>query len=157
MSNFHGQTRPDAPRIPQDLATKLYVDDQNLAINFWDQLLALSVNIQSQNGNFWNVGDDQASGTRVARQTPIGQDCISRIMKMRIDANSQATDLTFTLEINAVASLQVCTVLAGVTGVFSSTVEVTISEDDLIGIIQANADAVNICRFRGFMQGFRTT
>jgi len=27
MSSFHGQTRPDVPRIPQDLATKAYVDD----------------------------------------------------------------------------------------------------------------------------------
>jgi len=26
MSSFHGQTRPDTPRIPQDLATKAYVD-----------------------------------------------------------------------------------------------------------------------------------
>jgi len=28
MSSFHGVTRPDVPRIPQDLATKLYVDSQ---------------------------------------------------------------------------------------------------------------------------------
>jgi len=28
MSVFHGQTRFDDPRIPQDLATKLYVDDR---------------------------------------------------------------------------------------------------------------------------------
>jgi len=27
MSSFHGKTRPDPPRIPQDLATKGYVDD----------------------------------------------------------------------------------------------------------------------------------
>jgi len=27
MSTFHGITRPDVPRIPQDLATKVYIDD----------------------------------------------------------------------------------------------------------------------------------
>jgi len=30
MSSFHGRTRPDAPRIPQDLATKGYVDGNAL-------------------------------------------------------------------------------------------------------------------------------
>jgi len=51
MSSFHGVTRPDVPRIPQDLATKLYVDSQLhpefVIIKTVDQVVNNSITLQN--------------------------------------------------------------------------------------------------------------
>jgi len=51
MSSFHGRTRPDEPRIPQDLATKGYVDTINVCmIGFFN-----NVNVGTNGVGYWGL------------------------------------------------------------------------------------------------------
>jgi len=87
MSSFHGQTRPDAPRIPQDLATKDYVD--GLAGDFF----MLSANIDDEVA----AGATQFSGynaraafgsTLVARSTALPNAVILDRLTAFVDNNN---------------------------------------------------------------------
>jgi len=112
MSSFHGRTRPDQPRIPQDLATKGYVDARTHSL-----CDSAFLNTSSNNPLFmWHV---RISTLESQVQAPIHFDMTLTRLDVFVQNNSKDGDTVFSFRDDGV-SLGIITVGTLLTGLFDS-------------------------------------
>jgi len=134
MSSFHGQTRPDVPRIPQDLATKAYVDGQT-----HDNFMMLGMSQQQGRtgglGNtFTGIWNRSGYSNEVNRSFPMGVPGTLSDMRLLVQANTTDGDTIMTNRKNIAPGNMTITIGAGLTGQFT---DLTNSDDYVAGDTEA--------------------
>jgi len=125
MSSFHGQTRPDLARIPQDLATKGYVD--SLGSFFGSSAGTPGANndhrYTSPLGNVFRAVESQVNA-----QMPSSFVIGFMAIKIQLNAKSDVSIINFVDDGVSVVSVSI---LAGLTGDFVTSSNVIVARDSL--------------------------
>lgn len=138
MSSFHGRTRPDEPRIPQDLATKGYVDGRaGDAI----QYTSLGFDNNPQNNEFFAMNNFGGVAAEDRRQNlfPFAVGGTMQKHFISIVFNTQVVTSTWQFRINSSDANAAISIGAGLLGLFTQEIDDTLAEEDLINY-QINMD-----------------
>lgn len=117
--SFFGRTRPDAPVIPQDLATKLYVDDAGIVGAYF--IMGQEDILGAFHGvGFYSPFDRTSDSTEAAAQMPMtnANTLIGHNLNIQFNTNTTGNSL-FNFRDDG-ADLNTLTVAFGVTGQFVS-------------------------------------
>jgi len=143
-------TRFNEPEIPQDLATKGYVDAQQTISNQFFITWSTTEPIQAHNNQFMWIGISTATGNRSNRSSLMTLPLIWQIINCRVDTNANTDTCGLTFEVQQSTTALLLTIPTLATGVFTGTATVnTVADDECVLIVVVGSDTVNTCRVRG--------
>jgi len=151
---YHPKTRSDAPDIPQDLATKRYVDD--------NEIIALSVsgvntsnNIDNLDGQFLGMfGKNNFQVVESIVSVPIASSGTIKRCAVSCTVNTSGNNATLKTRIGGSTGNNTITITAGNTGIFSSASDDIITEDDLIDYLVNHVTDASTLVIRGISTSF---
>jgi len=146
-------TRFNEPEIPQDLATKGYVD--NLTIREqWFLSQANNEPIQNDDTEAIWFGFTTANPSLPARRSPIAFDVSVTLMQMFIDQNINNNASSITFEIEGTATALLVDIPSMISGLFQETGSVDVDQGEKPNfLIAVGADTTNNIRLRGISLG----
>jgi len=123
MSSFHGQTRPDPPRIPQDLATKGYVDDASTHDHISQVGIGLVDAAPTGAVEYCCIFGRTGLATQEnQRQFSMAVNCTLSDLLVVIRTNTLDEEAIITMQVNTPDGNETVTVPAATTGDFSDLV-----------------------------------
>jgi len=143
-------TRFNEPEIPSDLATKGYVDNRQLAVQ-WMINFSTTEPIQAHNGQWMWTGQNTALTTRASRSTFLPESCSVTHLNCNVDNNGNTDVNSLVLAVDGVDSALQVDIAASTTGLFTAdNAGIAFSADENASLhVEIGADTVNTCRVRG--------
>lgn len=142
------------PTVDQELATKAYVDNQQVISNNFFLMWSTNDRIESEDGNFIWLSELTFLTTRNSRESPFPIACQVEIIECRCDLNANGNTNSMTLQNESVSTGLVIDIGAGLTGIFSDTGSEAFAVTELGTLIATTgADVTNACRIRGLSIG----
>jgi len=151
---YHPQTRSNAPDIPQDLATKAYVDE--------NEIIGLSVsgtntsnNIDNLDGQFLGIfGKNNFQAVESIVSVPVASSGTIKRCAVSCTVNTSANNATIRTRIEGSTGNNTITITAGNTGIFSSTADDILAADDLIDFLINHVTDASTLVVRGISTSF---